>query len=711
MTWRTKTGFFLALAACCFFPFQAVPAASALTGDIPQAEEGPSPEPYCRQAVSALTRGDSTGALKLLNQALDIDPKHGPALIWRGRLNLAAGDLRQARRDFNRALFDKSSKIKALAHVGLGHVLISNSYRTGQAIRHYRQAVKIDPTSYAALYNPAAAGYAYEKIAGKRIASEALARLVCLDPLYENAYRVWRDMILTKSDDEIREVDARLEVFLADHPDSAAWWADLAGDRFYLGETSRAMETLDSLLSANPAFRSPEIPLLKARCCLELGDTARFQGFYDQAVSAAGATGDFTSLFRQAEALFYPEAYQQWENCRNNRDRARFLRRFWAQLNADPLADHNSSLTAHYRRLRHAEQEYGLQLAHLPHSPSFSLSFDPQTLRFIRYGIWHKPRGRKTYENPSKFWFCGYTGLLFDELSADEEPDFQPAAAKRLENTMKANSMQIARDETIRHDSEFYFAKFLSPGGGAVQLEFYQAGVPLSGTMPRAAVAIFDTTWRELKRSESRLYKLRTHRDSSWLAVHSIDLLPGTYWFGVRMIDADSRKWVERGLIDIQAFDRHRLDFSRIVLGSLQQSGLEAHTRHGVEILPRPSLCFRQGEIVSVFFEIYNLKPDTSGLRCYTEQVDVTRIEDEAEKMREFAGGTVKYKRLDQDSPSTSLHHRFERVAETLTGPVAEYFTVDTGMLFPGNYRLVIKVRDTGSGRIKQTACIFELEE
>jgi hypothetical protein len=71
----------------------------------------------------------------------------------------------------------------------------------------------------------------------------------------------------------------------------------------------------------------------------------------------------------------------------------------------------------------------------------------------------------------------------------------------------------------------------------------------------------------------------------------------------------------------------------------------------------------------------------------------------------------VKYKRLDKDKPATSLHHRFERVAETVTGPVAENFTLDTQMLSAGNYRLVIKVQDNSNGSIKQTACIFELGE
>jgi len=657
---------------------------------------------YYQQAIKSLAEGDSTGALGLLDKALELDPRHGEALIWRGRLNLISGNLKQARKDFKQALTAKSPKIRSLAHVGFGHVLIRNPVLTSRAIRYYRLAVKIDPTSFEALYDLPQAGYVYEKIAGKRVASEALTRLVCQDPLDKNAYRIWRDLVPDKSEKEIRKVDIRLEAFLADHPDSTAWWVDLASDRFYLGETSRALETLAEIARANPQYFSPDIPLLRARCCLELGDSARFQEYYNKAVLTAGATGDFTSLFREAEPLFYPEAYDQWKNCRDNRDRILFFHRFWAQLNPDPLADRNSRLVEHYRRIRQAEKDYHFQLLHLDYNIILSPAIEPRILKFIRQEF----VGRMG--NSLKFWFCGDVNFLFDDLRAAEKYDLQPEVAGHLENMMKAISIQIAPDETIYHTSEFYFASFFSPESGNVEVEFYQKGAPGSGPKPRAEVAVFNTDWSELERGESPVYKIKVSRDSLWLAVHRIDLPPGLYWFGVRMLTADGRKWVERGLIDSQAFDRKNLDFSRIVLGSLPESNLEAHTRRGVEILPRPSLSFKKGEIINVYMEIYNLQPDVNGLRSYTQRVDVTRVEDEAEKVKQFAEGTVKFKRLDKDKPSIGLQHRFDRVAETLSGPVAENFTLDTAMLSPGNYRLVIGVRDNSDGSIEWAACIFE---
>ncbi len=43
-----------------------------------------SPQSYYQQAHEKLVEGDSTGALGLLDKALELDPRHGEVLIWPG---------------------------------------------------------------------------------------------------------------------------------------------------------------------------------------------------------------------------------------------------------------------------------------------------------------------------------------------------------------------------------------------------------------------------------------------------------------------------------------------------------------------------------------------------------------------------------------------------------------------------------------------------
>jgi len=327
--------------------------------DILCAEKSLTAENYYLDANTKLARGDTAEALKLLDKALKADKSHGPALIDRGYLSLDAGDKKQAKRDFQRALHSKSKEIRAKAYIGLGDVLCTNPKFVHQAFEKYRFALDVDPSCKEASYALAKAGMEYAQTVGYRVAAKTLVDLICLDPGYKDAYRLWRDEILDKTDDEISRVDQTLESYLAAHPDSA--W-----DRFELGAPEQALETLTCLKEQNPDYNSPSIPLLEARCRLELGDTLSFQKLYEKAVETARETGDFSQLFVDAETIFTPGDYEKWEKLPDNRARAVFLRTFWQNINPDKLKESNPRLAEHYARLRYAKKNYPLKM---PHSP------------------------------------------------------------------------------------------------------------------------------------------------------------------------------------------------------------------------------------------------------------------------------------------------------------------------------------------------------
>jgi tetratricopeptide (TPR) repeat protein len=668
-------------------------------------------EPLSQQLQYELARGDTAAAMQLLDRALEKDADHAASRLWRGKLHLAAGDYDSAKEDFTKALHSKSPETRARAHVGLGHILIRNPNKTSQATKHYRLAVKIDPTCFEYLFDPAHVGFWLSGLAGKKIASEALARLICLDPLYENAYRVWRDLALDKRENEIREVDKRLEVFLEAYPDSASWRVDLAMDRFYLGETSLALETLNEMARANPDYISADIPLLRARCYLETGDTKAFHDYYQQALLIAKSTDDFTRLFRQAEPLFYPEAYLSWEKCLTGESRAEFFLQFWGALKPDPLDSVNPRLATHYFRLRLAEKEHGLQLPNIPCTPSLAMSFPKNIMSLIRHGAKRNKRNGQsrtqknpgTIINPLKFWYIGYSETL---------DNFTQKAPGMISNMMNAIRMQYDQDTNILHSNILAYTRFRSPKKGNIEIELYQGGISGSGSKPKAEIAVFDLAWKELGRKESKVYPADEYsKEQSWLSVHSFEIPPGTYRFGIRTCTTEGVKWVERGQMDVHEFSERTLDISGAVLGSLPKDNVETYSRKDIAMVPRPSLRFKHGEIISVFLEVYNLGQDRMGSRSYTVEVDVTLVKDDTEKVSDFAGGTIRTRNLDPGKSSTSLNHIFERTPETYTDPVAEFFTIDTSQLRPGNYRMVIKINDISNNSSKETSCIFELGE
>ena len=157
-------------------------------------------------------------------------------------------------------------------------------------------------------------------------------------------------------------------------------------------------------------------------------------------------------------------------------------------------------------------------------------------------------------------------------------------------------------------------------------------------------------------------------------------------------------------MLNAPPYESDRLDMSGFVLGSPPLPDTPVHQRWGISLLPRPSLVFRQGEVVTVYIEIYDLAAGPDGSRSFDEQVTVnlnSPMADESIIRRIF--GSRK--------PRNSLTLSFERHPETASGPVPEHFTVDTSELPPGDYSLVIGITDRGSGETVKRGCVFKLVE
>ena len=143
--------------------------------------------------------GDTRRELELLDRAVEADSKQSRPRVERGRLYLELGLLKEARLDFETALWSEDPLVRCEAHIGLGEVYRRLPMRNLQAVAEFRLALQNDPESREALYALAQTGFALRETQGYRVAAKALARLICTDPGYRDAYRLWRDEILDQS--------------------------------------------------------------------------------------------------------------------------------------------------------------------------------------------------------------------------------------------------------------------------------------------------------------------------------------------------------------------------------------------------------------------------------------------------------------------------------------------------------------------------------
>jgi len=694
-------------------------------------------EKFFQEAQSRLSRYDSSGALILLDQALETDSKDYPSLLLRGRLYLRAGDGKKALRDFKKALTSKDRQIRLKGYLGLADTYRLIFKKNYPAEQNCRKALAIDPHSPEALYCKAQIGFSYGMTDGFNMAGQALAQLLCIDPGYRDSYYLWREKIKDQSEEEIRRVDECLISFLEEHPDSAAWWVDIARDRYRLGEIEKALETLEQVEINDTCFRSPEKLLIEARCRLELGDTMVFQTCYERAIELAEKTGDFGSLFNEVQTIFSSVDFQKWAELGSDKSvRAIFLRQFWAALDPDPLAPWNTRLVEHYRRLRHAEKHYAMTHPHslyqssrnynlqvsyrtdhyyydpgILYDRSRHLPLDPRGLLYVRFGppeLIRKDRFEQRTNNPVEAWYYRGTPFIFEKISGAGDYIFRPGEGGVYGDMLKA--MEIQRySETSLIDAEWYFsAKFLSADRQGVEWEFYQDEELAESAVPQAAVAVFDTTGIEITREESRVYKVSSGQGNLWLAVHRATVAPGKYRYGVR-VKTPGRRWIGRGSMEIRPFDLEHIEFSGIILGPLPDPDLPAYVRNGVRLMPRPSCMFRRGELINVYLELYGLKTGPDGERAYKEWIDVIRLEAGESKIKKYVGKFIHMIGFGGEKPATSLTFSFDRTAKTSAGPAVEVFTMDTSPLAAGSYRLLIQARDNVSAYWDSEEVFFDI--
>ena len=710
------------------------------------AAASPDAESLYSLSATTLASGDTAGARGLLDQVLKTNSKHGPALIARGNLYLAQRKVRSARNDFSRALDSESARIRALGYIGLGGIESRNPKLIKREIEHYRLATEVDSTCCAAYYALARSGLIYGQTVGFRVAGEALADLLCFQPDYLDAYNLWREKILDKTEEEIKAVDHSMSAYLVLHPDSAAWWVDLAWDSYDLDESGKALETLSALKKANPEFESPNYHLLLARCRLELGDTLQFQEAYNKALVTAEKIGDYVQLIREAETIFSHSDMERWKNQTDNQSRAAFFRFFWAGVNPDKFSEFNPRLVEHYSRLRYAERNYRLRN---PHSPiqtkrdvnlylsfqsgfydyksevfferSHQLALDPRGLLYIRYGppdlirTAHdlpnsNKRGFERMSNPAEVWHYGGAEFYFERMALVADYIFRPPQVDgSMGDMMKAMDTQRFRAKNIHESEEYYSAQFLPADNEGVEVEFYQEETLPESCVPEAVEAIYDSTWFELSRDESPLYRVSTADPDRYLAVHTMNVPAGIYNYALR-IKAGQKSWNGRGQLDLKAFNSEAMSLSAIVLGTEPEPGLPAHERKGIRLLPRPSLIFSRGEQIKVYLEYYNLHNGREGLRSYKEFVDVVRYAGEGISLGRITGKLLGLLTFGEAKESTSITHTFDREAEAGSGPVAETFTLDSSVLAPGRYRLLIEARDNADGYWDNEGVLFEIE-
>jgi tetratricopeptide (TPR) repeat protein len=133
-------------------------------------------ESLSEQGYARLSQGDTDGALKLYNRALELEPKSAAAIANRGGALFDNGQTDAAMADFDKAL--EIDPRQVVAHLGRGRFL-SMKGRYAEAIQAYSQALEISPNFVNALVSR---GQAYGMLKRYQDAAADFDKALQVDP-------------------------------------------------------------------------------------------------------------------------------------------------------------------------------------------------------------------------------------------------------------------------------------------------------------------------------------------------------------------------------------------------------------------------------------------------------------------------------------------------------------------------------------------------
>ncbi|MSS72660.1 MAG: GWxTD domain-containing protein [Candidatus Latescibacteria bacterium] len=184
--------------------------------------------------------------------------------------------------------------------------------------------------------------------------------------------------------------------------------------------------------------------------------------------------------------------------------------------------------------------------------------------------------------------------------------------------------------------------------------------------------------------------------------VARLEVPPGKYRLEVTAKDRQSgRMGTYRQDVGIVSYGKGALRLSGLVLAWQVGEGQEGDkfTRHGLRIVPLPTRTFRKGQNIFVYYEVYNLKPDSTGVTRHS--VEYT--------LKTEAGGV-----LSRVLPGFTGAKPEVAVSQTQAGrQEAEYRYIELDLqgLSPGKGTLTVTVKDLNSGQATMRELVFTMAE
>ena len=183
-----------------------------------------------------------------------------------------------------------------------------------------------------------------------------------------------------------------------------------------------------------------------------------------------------------------------------------------------------------------------------------------------------------------------------------------------------------------------------------------------------------------------------------------VDLPPDSGLLAFEIIrDVDNGVFTNRTNLKIKKFSTTNLDISDIILASnVDESNNLAIKRGNLNLLPNPLNTFSAINNIFIYFEVYNLSTDDSGISNFEQRIKITKI-DNRSGLGNFFNSLLGVIGLGGDENTLTLTTKYQSYEKNT--PI--YLQLDMSKYEKGNYRINIEIQDLKNGSVVNSQTIL----
>ncbi|MCH8871180.1 tetratricopeptide repeat protein [candidate division KSB1 bacterium] len=667
---------------------------------------------FYRQGLLLASEGKTESAIDAFKTAVKKDGKFADAYHQLGLAYIKIGTIesrKQATFALKRAL--KLDKMNIQYHLDMAKLSLKKGMK-GEAKKNFERALKLDPAIAEAYYH-----------LGLLKEQEMLWYNDLISPQDEGILFTFNKY----ANEDLRDAKKYFAKAIESDQDFALAYYHLALIQFELSDYSAMADNLEKALEVQPDNK--DFYLFLGSAYHRMNDYFLANQNFDFAKHYM--SNEEFSLFESVSTVLTPEENKQY-TALNLIKKNDYQRKFWKQRDPLFMTEFNERVLEHYSRFAYANLRFGY-----PEKGIVGWKTD-QGKAYIRFGppkskFRTRPKLNSTLNSGGGYpivpsqenWNYADFNLVFEDETLNRRYKFKRHLDPDQDSKLIFEQLIKQVPESYELDIEgspfkipHQITQYMGENGQTkIALDF---GIPrdkvtlnYANVYLKKGFFVFDADWNDIaKKVESRRIPLSDQlgvKGSPFIIDrHEFQLAPESYKISLELVDESSGNIGKfRRELNVRNFDPNRLEISDLMLAdNIQADSSSQDENANLKILPNLFRRFAPGQSIFVYFESYNLDLDEGGFSHYTVETILRSVKSQKNTFAKFAasvGGLFGLGNAKQTEVSTLYEYQGNSTMEPTHSSVR---LADTK---PGQYILVIRVKDIQSNKTVEKSITFEI--